>query len=246
MQNIPRFLIETTQVNNSRFKIEDRSQIKKIRQVLRLEVGDNILLFDGEGNEYLCTLEILANEMVTGQVNEKKQVNEELRFNITLAQAFPKAGKLDDIVKMCTEVGVMRFAFFESDHSIPKLRDFKESKLERFSKIIEEAARQSERTILPDILGVFSFEEVMKTENFDAKILFATEKDFKSTDLNEVKQNLINQNVKNILIIIGPEGGFSKAELAKAIESDVVLSKMNLPILRTETAGVVAAGFLLI
>lgn len=246
MQNIPRFLVEQTQISNDRFKIEDRSQNKKIRQVLRLQPGDKVLLFDGEGTEYLCELEIVSNEMVTGYVVEKNTVSENLRFNITLAQALPKAGKLDEIVRMCTEVGVTRFAFFESDYSVPKLKDFRENKLERLNKIIEEAARQSERAILPDISGVFTFEEVIKSENFDGKLLFSTEKGFEPADIDKLKHIYIKEQAKNILIIIGPEGGFSKTELAKAQESNVLFAKLNLPILRTETAGVVAAGFMLI
>ena len=229
-----------------RFKLEDRSQLKKIRQVLRLQSGDEIDLFDGKGIVYHCVLEIVSSELVTGRVEDKQYITDKSRFRLTLAQALPKAGKLDDIVRMCTEVGVSQFVFFESEYSVVKAKDYKPAKLERLAKIIEEAARQSERNTVPEIYGITSFKDLVTNPNINTKIVFATEDLNNSINVEVVKSQLLEKQIKDIELIIGPEGGFSKSELDFAAANNVIIAGMNLPILRTETAGVVAAGYLLI
>lgn len=246
MKNTPRFLISEHQINNMRFKLEDRSQLKKIRQVLRLQSGDAIDLFDGNGVVYHCVLEIVSSELITGRVEDKQYITDKSRFRLTLAQALTKAGKLDDIVRMCTEVGVSQFVFFESEYSVVKAKDYKPAKLERLSKIIEEAARQSERNFVPEIFGITNFKELVANTNIDTRILCATEDVKDLINIDTIKAQILEKQIQNIMLIIGPEGGFSKSELDFAAANNVIIAKMNLPILRTETAGVVAAGYLLI
>lgn len=245
MQNIPRILIKSNDINNNRFKINDLSQIKKIRQVLRMKEGDKVILFDGFENEYDCELEILSKEFITGNVLNKRVIGENPRFSIILAQGLPKAGKLEDVVRMCTEVGVNGFIFFESEYSLPKIKDYKESKIERLQKIIHEASRQSERSKVPQILELVTFNELISRNNL-TKVLLSTHKEFSAIDFGLLKSNFINQKINELIIIVGPEGGFSPKELLTANENGVFISKMNLPILRTGTAGVVACGFMLI
>ncbi|MBP9758675.1 16S rRNA (uracil(1498)-N(3))-methyltransferase [Candidatus Dojkabacteria bacterium] len=246
MQNTPRFLIASSEINNSKFKIFDKSQINKIKQVLRMQSGNRIVLFDGVGTEYVCELEIVSSDVVTGNILEKNIIEQNAKFNITLAQGFPKAGKIEEIVRMCTEVGVSNFVFFESEYSLPKVKDYKENKIERINKIIQEATRQSERSSLPRILELTSFNNLINKEETKTKILLSTHKEQPTVNFSEIKLKLIEDNIKEVMLIIGTEGGFSPKELHTAKEKGVIISEMKLPILRTETAGVVAAGFLLI
>jgi 16S rRNA (uracil1498-N3)-methyltransferase len=107
-----------------------------------------------------------------------------------------------------------------------------------------EALRQSEGKITPKITGPFVFEEITNLEGYDIKILLHSRDVEGSINLLDIKKEL--NTTSKILMIIGPEGGFSPKEVKLAKKNGCKIGYLNLPILRTETAGVVANSFLLI
>ncbi len=237
-----RFFVEKESIFPTKAIIEDPDSIKKIRQVLRLNVGDKIWLFDGEGGEYLASVKTLQKTGIMVDIEEKVKKEKGSKPHYIVGQALTRSTKIDEIVRMNTEIGADEFVFFESQYSIVKQKDFNENKLGRWEKIAEEATRQSERSNIPEINEPITFEEALKIEA-DLKIILHSRKDSSSEDLKSLKEK-INSDSK-ILLLIGPEGGFSKREIDLAKEKDFVVGYLNLPVLRTETAGVVASAVLL-
>lgn len=229
-------------IDGEKFTVNDTKIVKKLVKVLRMEVGSRIILFDGTGFEYDAEIEKISDGLVEGKILLKKEVASGASFRLVLAQALPKGSKLDDVIRMNTEVGVAEFMLFESGFSVVKAKDFKEKKLDRLKKLAEEASRQSERIEVPQISLPVTFEELLKIEA-DVKILLHSRKTSDSKDIYEFKAK-IKPGFK-VLFCIGPEGGFSEGELKSAINQGFEIGFVNLPILRTETAGVVASGILL-
>lgn len=236
-----RFFINNSNIQKDSFVLSEKDVIHKIAKVLRLNKNDGIILVNEYGVEMDAVIETIS-PIVTGKIIQRKEQeanSDQLR--LTLAQALPKAKKFDQIIRMNTEVGVSKFAPFESKFSIVKLDKLKDTKIERWEKIATEAARQSERNEIPEILKPIQFEELLELRA-EQKILLHS-RDI--SDSIELKSVINNNKFKDVIIAIGPEGGFSKEEVEKAIQKGWTVAYLDLPILRTETAGIVAASVIL-
>lgn len=238
----PRFYAEQKDIFRERFLINSQNVCNHLRQVLRVEKGSKVILFDGNGYEYDAEIRFLSKEQVSGVVLEKREIGEDWPY-VILAQALPKAGKADDIVRMNTEIGVREFKFFKSEYSIPQKEDYAFAKLDRLNRVIEEAGRQSERGYLPLMDKAITFDEILQTEA-NVKILMHSRDVKGSVSLRDIKSK--NPKAKTFLLAIGPEGGFSPTEIEKAQKADFYIGYLNSPILRTETAGIVASGYLIL
>ncbi len=243
MNKIPRFFISDAEFSRGKFYLHDNEIIRHARKVLRLSKGDRVELFDGRGTKYVVEIDLLSKELIVATLVEEKIAEERTGLQVTLAQALPKLGKIDDILRMNTEIGVAEFVLFESDHSVVKRNDYHERKITRLNKIIREAGRQSHNDYLPSLLGPLDFESIINKQS-DLKILLHTDGSHEEEDIKEIKSNL--KGVESVTICIGPEGGFSQKEVELAKKHDFHIVKLNLPILRTETAGLVVSSFLLI
>jgi len=249
---MPRFYIDPKNVFRDRFVISDENICNHLRQVLRVRKGSSMDLFDGTGYEYKAEIGYMDKKQVSGVILEKVKIEEPYPY-IILAQAFPKAGKADEIVRMNTEVGVSEFIFFKSEYSVPPVDSYDEKKLERLRRVVIEAARQSERSIMPKINTLASLDEVFKVKA-DIKLLLHSRDAEGVKSINKViGMDGIKLKGKKTLVIIGPEGGFSPKELEKANSkanakagAKITLVHLPLPIMRTETAGVVLSGVLII
>ncbi|MCA9385930.1 16S rRNA (uracil(1498)-N(3))-methyltransferase, partial [Candidatus Dojkabacteria bacterium] len=225
------------------FKTDDPDIIFKVRNVLRLSHGDRILIADGYGKEYIAELDLLKRDIIGGVIKEEIESESKLSGpSITLAQALTQSKKLDLILRMNTEIGVEEFIFFESDHSKVKLKHIKESKLDRWEKVTREASRQSERLYAPTLKDATEFSALF--EDTDAThILFLDSKQHDETKpLSSIVKDFTEKD--RILVIIGPEGGFSERETTIALQSQGKFIHLPLPIMRTETAGLVVSSFI--
>jgi len=242
-----RFHVEQKDVFRDRFLISDEAVCNHLRQVLRIGKGKKIELFDGQGNLYVGEIRYLDKKQVSGMVISHEKLIEPYPY-VILGQAFPKAGKADEIVRMNTEVGVSEFVFFKSEYSIPQIESYDYKKIDRLNRVVIEAVRQSERVIVPQINPACDFKDILKMKA-DVKVMLhpRLEGGISISDLKVMinKKNRKADVQKKILVLIGPEGGFSPAEVEKAKESGFVMLKLNMPILRTETAGVVVSGIII-
>ncbi len=211
-----------------------------IVRVLRMNVGDTLVVSDTAGTDYTCKILSADPANVALDIIESKPNATEAGTNITLFQCLPKSDKMDLIVRQATEIGVKTIVPVLSERCVSR-PDGKSinKKVERWQKIACEAAGQSGRGVIPTVKKLVSFEECAKAlQDFDLSIFFCERG---GKPLNA----LIKPGFENIAIVIGPEGGFSLEEEARANASGADSATLGKRILRCETAPLVAAACVL-
>jgi 16S rRNA (uracil1498-N3)-methyltransferase len=208
--------------------------VRHIAAALRMKPGETLVLCDGKGTEYAATISQIGRaELVAEIVNEAKR---EMPYpRVTLGQGLPKSDKMDWIVQKATELGVSNILPLATERTIVKIKD-EEKRINRWQKIAREAAMQSNRMDIPDIGQIVSFKEFLRSLTPDPRTLLLLPWE----EGTEPIKNVLRQNaeVKNILILIGPEGGFSVAEADMAKSKGFHLVSLGPNILRTETAAI--------
>ncbi|HEU5139874.1 MAG TPA: 16S rRNA (uracil(1498)-N(3))-methyltransferase [Bacillales bacterium] len=215
---------------------------RHISRVMRMKAGDSIICCGPDGNCAVCQIQEMSSDDVTVSVQEFLDEIAELPVHVTIAQGLPKGDKLDLIVQKGTELGASHFQPFEAERSIVKWdRKKRQKKTERLRKIAKEAAEQSHRSQIPTVDEPVRFQEVLsKSSQYDQKI-FAYEEAAKASESKNFPQVLQRMDpASSILIVIGPEGGFSEAEADLLKDSGFFGCGFGPRILRTETAALYA------
>ena len=234
------FFISPGQVREQTITIEGHD-VRHIRNVLRMRPGEELLLSDGAGNDYTCTIEELSDQQVLCQILSREASGTEPSVQVYLFQGLPKSDKLEHIIQKSVELGVFRIIPVETSRSVVKYDPKKlKGKQERWQKISESAAKQSRRGIIPEVDPVTSFPEALrKARDLDLVLIpYENYKDMKAT--KDILQNI--RPGMRIGIFVGPEGGFDAAEVEKACnEKDAGGAgaqqiSLGARILRTETA----------
>jgi 16S rRNA (uracil1498-N3)-methyltransferase len=204
-----------------------------IVKVMRNKVGDLIeICYDNKA--YLAKITNLSNELVNFEIVEEISNKKQNKPNITLIQGLAKGDKNDDITKHSTELGVDEIILLQMKRSIVKIEANKvESKLNRFKKIAKEASEQSHRNSIPEVKLLTSLNNI-DFNNYDLKLLL-DEEEAKKID-GRLLSNIDFNNVKNVIFVIGPEGGIDDKERLYFIEKGFIPVSIGNNILRTETA----------
>ncbi len=245
MNLMHRFFINEKIIDGDMVKISG-DDFNHISYSLRLNPGDNIILTDIDKNEYIVKLQDFSSDYVKGKIVERKRNNTEAELKITIAQAIPKKRNMDLVIQKNTELGVYAFIPLETERTVVKLNKKKEdSRIERWQKIAREAAKQSERGIIPEVQGLFSLKDLIQIKNNYDFIIVLWEDEDKNNFSDFLSNNKIDDKL-NILLIIGPEGGFSTSEIEYIKEKlDGYSISLGSRILRTETAGIIGSTILL-
>ena len=210
--------------------------VKHIYKVLRVKAGEKVVVNNLESEEFLGEVEEVNKQEVSIKILEKLDVNNESNLNITLFQGMPKAAKMDLIVQKCVELGVSEIIPTITDRVDVKLKgEFK--KLDRLNKIALEACKQSKRTVIPQVLEPMDFKEVLeKIDQLDLMVIpyeNATGYGIRAM-VNSIEDT---DSIKNVGIMVGPEGGFEESEIEALKEKGAHIVTLGPRILRTETAG---------
>jgi 16S rRNA (uracil1498-N3)-methyltransferase len=214
--------------------------LRQIGYVLRLKPTDRIIVLDNSGWEFEVEIERITKEQALGKVITKEPGQGEPRVKITLYQALLKSDKFELVLQKGVELGVSSFVPFISERCISR----KESaaKIERWGKIIQEAAEQSERVVMPVLHPLISFEGACRSVKSPALMLWEEEK---SESLKQTLQNPPFKNATGISLFIGPEGGFPESEKELARQNGIAVASLGKRILRAETAGLAAVSAIL-
>lgn len=204
-----------------------------IVKVMRNKVGDLIeICYDNKA--YLAKITNLSNELVNFEILEEISDKKQNKPSITLIQGLAKGDKNDDITKHSTELGVDEIILLQMKRSIVKIEANKvESKLNRFKKIAKEASEQSHRNSIPEVKLLTNLNNI-DFNNYDLKLLL-DEEEAKKID-GRLLSNIDFNNVKNVIFVIGPEGGIDDKERLYFIEKGFIPVSIGNNILRTETA----------
>lgn len=220
--------------------------VKHIYKVLRISEGEKVTLNNCEGVEYLGRVTSVSKQEVLIEILEKLELNNESDVNIYLFQGLPKSQKMDLIVQKGTELGITEFIPTITHRVDVKLKgEFK--KLDRLNRIALEAAKQSKRSIIPKVLEPIEFDEVLeKIDSLDLLIVpYENANNFGiKTLINELRKDNVIDNVKNIGIFVGPEGGIEEDEIERLKDKGAYIVTLGKRILRTETAGFVATSLI--
>ncbi|MCI3919680.1 16S rRNA (uracil(1498)-N(3))-methyltransferase [Paenibacillus sp. TRM 82003] len=229
--------------------LEDKAIVRgddahHLMRVMRAAPWDKVIVSNGVDRECLAEVVELYKENVTLRLVEERPMAGEPSVELWVAQSLPKGDKLELVIQKGTEVGVSAFVPFASARTIVQYDAKKEAKrLERWRKIAKEAAEQAHRSKVPDVRETLSWKQLLALKEKAALAMFCYEKE----NGRQLKDALQGADLRSgpILIVIGPEGGFTEEEAAEAERHGFAPIGLGRRILRTETAGLVAASCIL-
>jgi 16S rRNA (uracil1498-N3)-methyltransferase len=227
----------TNSVNDQQFIItgEDRHHIVN---VMRMKIDNHIICVDPIGKIAECKITEISEHQVVADIVYWKKENPELPIQITIASGLPKGDKLEWIIQKGTELGAHEFLPFTAARSVVKWDEKKAAKkVERWQKIAKEAAEQSHRGFVPEVIMPVRFKTILqKSSHYDYKLV-AFEDESRNGETSVFSSTL--QKVKtgeSLLILFGPEGGLSQEEIQLLKENEFIPCGLGPRILRTETA----------
>lgn len=208
----------------------DKSDIYHIYKVMRMKVNDNIeVVYNKEIN--VCKIIELSPGNIKLEIVEKKENVDDISYSVTIAVSLVNEQKWDYILQKATELGVNKIIPLSLSRTIVKIDNLKyDKKYERWFKICKEAAEQSHRVTIPNILSIMDIKELL-TLDYDLKIVCSTKED--SIKIKQVLSN--KQKYGRILIVIGPEGGLTPTEEQTLVQSGFIPTSLGKLIMRVET-----------
>lgn len=237
------FFVSPNQIDDKYVTITG-GDVNHIKNVLRMKVDEELLISNGQDKDYYCKIEAISDDEIKALILDEKFEGTELPTELYLFQGLPKSDKMELIIQKAVELGVKEIIPVATKRCVVKLDDKKEaSKIKRWQAISESAAKQSRRTIIPEISSVMSFKEAInRAKDFELGII--PYENFK--DMKETKEVLskVQKGIK-IGIFIGPEGGFEESEVQYALDNGIHPISLGKRILRTETAGLAILSVLM-
>ena len=228
---MPRYFVDEFNINNL---IIDKDNFHHLKTVNRVKVGEEVELYSN-GITYNVKVTKINKDSLNFEIVDQFYYDTEFNFHVTIMQSYPKGDKLEDIIKHSTELGVYEIIPTITERTIVKIDNSKkDNKINRLNAIAKEAAKQSRRNFIPIINDIKKLEEI-DFSSYNVKIfayeLEATNNNKKFLEMiNSIKEN------DNVIIAIGPEGGFSTKEANYLIDKGFIPVSLGKRILRTETA----------
>ena len=223
-----RFFVQKQNINlETNTCIIEGEDVKHISKVLRCKIGEELEICDNDNNEYICEITDIDKSFVSLNILEKVDIKRESDLKIKVYQGLPKGPKMEMI---------------QTKRSVSKVDDKKEDKkLERWERIIYEAAKQSKRGKIPKLRGILSFKDALEDmKNNDLNIA-----PYENERTKSIKQAIKGVNINTMGIFVGPEGGFEESEIEAIEEISGKSVSLGPRILRTETASLVASSIVL-
>lgn len=215
---------------------------RQIVQVLRLKVETEVTVLDGSGQEYAVRLTSVDAHLCVGVIESNQPCLNEPETQIDLYLCLTQREKFEWILQKCTELGVSRFVPVISSRSlVQEEKDFVK-KLERWQKIIQEAAEQSHRARVPGIVPPLHFREALQQAAAEGGCRLIPWEEEHSLSLHAALQRYPQEHYA---VLIGPEGGFSPEEVGLAQAAGFLSVTLGPRILRMETAAMAAVALIL-
>ena len=223
-----RFFVSPEELGSDNIQLvgENASHAK----VLRLKVGEQVLVCDGEGKECLCAV---VDSNWNLEVLERRESDSEPAVQVSVYMAFPKSDKLEHVIQKATELGAYEIVAFPSARCVSKPDEKSlKKKLERWQKIAASAAEQSGRGRIPRVVILPSYADALKRgADADLPMLF-----YENERATTLHMALSSGQWKSAALLTGPEGGLEEKEVSQAMESGWRVCTLGKRILRCETA----------
>lgn len=238
-----RFFVEPEQVEGSVIHITG-SDVNHIRNVLRMDLEDTLVISCQEGLEYTCYIEQMDEQEVAAHIMYVQDTRAELPSKVYLFQGLPKSDKMEWIIQKAVELGVYGVIPVETMRTVVRLDEKKAAKkVQRWQQIAESAAKQSGRGYIPRIHPVCSFAQALE---YGQRCQIKWIPYERAEGMAAARQRIEDLKPgQDIAIFIGPEGGFDEREIEGAKEKGYVPLTLGRRILRTETAGLALLSVLM-
>lgn len=238
-----RFFVTPDQVGEDKIRIQG-SDVNHMKNVLRMRPGEEVMVSDGNNRQYRCRVEDYPEGEAVLAILEAVLVDTELPSRIYLFQGLPKQEKMELIVQKAVELGVCQVIPVQTHRCVVKL-DVKKAakKVQRWQQIAESAAKQAGRGYIPAVSEVMTFQEALAfSEALDIRLI-----PYELADGMEGTRKILDgiRPGQSVGIFIGPEGGFEKEEVSRAVEAGALPITLGKRILRTETAGIAVLSILM-
>lgn len=240
---MPRIFVNSKDIVDNKIIVSNKAQIHHLKNVLRLKAGENITVCDETGNEYNAEVKEMSGDNAILKVKKMNKAVLNKKMSLTIACAIPKKSKIEDIIDKLTQLGADKIIPLITERVIVKLdRDKAALRLTRWRKIALSAGEQSQRRILPVIDDLTELKTILASaEDYDLKLiptLFGKRKTIKEIF------SRVDFQPRNILVLIGPEGDFTDAEVDSAKKVGFIPITLGDLVLRVETAAVSVASFI--
>lgn len=201
-----------------------------VARVLRMKIDQPLILFNGQGGEFSAKIISIHRSKVEVEVNDFFDIERESWINIELIQGLSKGEKMDFTIQKAVELGVNKIVPLITTFSNVKLDQKRfEKKLDHWRKVIISACEQCGRNQIPELTGIKKLDNLISNDQKDLKLILAPDAKKSLADFSD--------QIKNISLVIGPEGGLSKSEIESLKKERGYTSVQLGPrILRTETA----------
>lgn len=211
---------------------------RHIVKVMRMKEEDQIICVTQAGKAALCKITKISDQHVTALVVQWMEDSVELPVDVTIVSGLPKGDKLDLIIQKGTELGAAKFIPFIAARSIVKWDEKKaDKKISRWQKIAKEAAEQSHRTFIPEVETPVRLQSLIQLSgSYHVKLIAYEEESRQGETKNLVKSLQSLEKGGSLLVVFGPEGGFTVQEVEKLLENGFITCGLGPRILRTETA----------
>ncbi len=235
---MPHFFIKSENVKNNSITISDNENYRHIARALRAKIGEKILLIDENQIQYETSIFNITNNEIVCHIDKSYLSERDLEFDLFLAQSPLRSDAQLTIMEKATELGVRSVFPIMTDNCAVK-KNIAISKVEKWQKVMYEASKQCERAKIPTCNPVTTINQVLENK-YDKIIVFGE----RSTE-QSLKQFLSKNPIKKaekILVIIGPEGGFSQKEFDFFKNKNLPIISLGDLILKAETAVIVGLG----
>ncbi|RMG91306.1 MAG: 16S rRNA (uracil(1498)-N(3))-methyltransferase, partial [Chloroflexi bacterium] len=212
-------------------------QAHQLRQVLRMQSGERVVVLDNSGWEYETVL-VINGKQVTGELVAKRPSPGEPAIHLTLYQSLLRREKFEWVLQKCTEIGVSCIVPVITRRTLARETAVKPAKLTRWQKIVTEAAEQSRRGRIPQISPPQSLAAAMSHAVATTDLTLIPWEAARGTTIRDV---LINRQIQSVALFIGPEGGFDTDEVENGRRLGIIPVTLGPRILRAETAALVAS-----
>jgi 16S rRNA (uracil1498-N3)-methyltransferase len=203
-------------------------------RVLRLKRGDEVRLFNGEGGEYEASIHRVEKDNVTVDIGRYHDLERESKLQVCLAQAMTTGDKMDYILQKAVELGVARIQPLQTNRAVVRLNQERaEKRLQHWQNVVVSACEQCGRNAVPQVKPIMPFEEwVAATDPATMRLMLSP----------AAEQSLRDCAVPNaeVNLVVGPEGGLNREEVAFAQLKGFKSVRMGPRVLRTETAPLAA------
>ncbi len=236
---MPHFFINSKNINQKQITINDSSNYQHIVKSLRSKIGEELLLIDENEIEYKTVINEITKNTIITEILDSKKSERKLKFELYLAQSPLRSDAQITIMEKATELGVAGVYPIYTDNCALK-KNVIEQKIEKWQNAMYAASKQCERANIPTCFPLSTLDEAVNCQKFD-KIIALCERNTEKSLKQYLRETPINKGEK-VLLIIGPEGGFSEKEFNYFKINSIPMLTLGDLILKAETAVIVTIG----